>query len=53
MEFDMNGRALNGDTRTAYGERFIHGGILRNRPDINSVVHGHASALLPHECFFG
>jgi len=47
MEFDMNGRALNGDTRTPYGERFIHSGILRNRPDINSVVHGHASALLP------
>jgi 3-hydroxy-2-methylpyridine-4,5-dicarboxylate 4-decarboxylase len=47
MEFDMNGRALNGDTRIAYGERFIHSGILRNRPDINSVVHGHASAVLP------
>ena len=40
IEFDMNGKALNGDTRTAYGERFIHSGILRNRPDINSVIHG-------------
>ncbi len=48
MEFDMNGKALNGDTRTAYGERFIHSGILRNRPDINSVIHGHAASILPY-----
>jgi 3-hydroxy-2-methylpyridine-4,5-dicarboxylate 4-decarboxylase len=46
MEFDMNGKALNGDTRVAYGERFIHSGILKNRPDINSVIHGHAAPIL-------
>ena len=44
----MNGKALNGDTRVAYGERFIHSGILRNRPDINSVIHGHASPILSY-----
>jgi 3-hydroxy-2-methylpyridine-4,5-dicarboxylate 4-decarboxylase len=48
MEFDMNGNALNGDMRVAYGERFIHSGILKNRPDINSVIHGHASPVLPY-----
>lgn len=48
IEFDMNAKALNGDARTAYGERFIHSGILRNRPDINSVVHGHAAPILPY-----
>jgi HCOMODA/2-hydroxy-3-carboxy-muconic semialdehyde decarboxylase len=48
MEFDMNGKALNGDTRVAYGERFIHSGVLKNRPDINSVVHGHASPTLSY-----
>jgi HCOMODA/2-hydroxy-3-carboxy-muconic semialdehyde decarboxylase len=48
MEFDMNGKALNGDTRVAYGERFIHSGILKNRSDINSVIHGHASPILPY-----
>ena len=48
MEFDMNGKALNSDTRVAYGERFIHSGILKNRPDINSVIHGHASPILPY-----
>ena len=46
MEFDMSGKALNGDTRVAYGERFIHSGILKSRPDINSVIHGHASPVL-------
>jgi len=48
MEFDMNGKALNGDTRVAYGERFIHSGILKNRPDINSVIHGHAASTLTY-----
>ncbi|WP_353431685.1 class II aldolase/adducin family protein [Polynucleobacter sp. MWH-UH23A] len=48
IEFDMNGKALNGDTRVAYGERFIHSGILRNRPDLNSVIHGHAPPILPY-----
>lgn len=48
MEFDMNGKALNGDTRVAYGERFIHSGVLKSRPDINSVIHGHASPILSY-----
>ena len=48
IEFGMNGKALNGDTRTAYGERFIHSGILKNRPDLNSVIHGHAPPILPY-----
>ena len=48
IEFDMNGNALNGDTRTPYGERFIHSGILKNRPDLNSVIHGHAPPVLPY-----
>ena len=48
MEFDMDGKALNGDTRVAYGERFIHSGILKNRPHINSVIHGHASPILSY-----
>ena len=48
MEFDMSGKALNGDTRVAYGERFIHSGILKSRPDINSVIHGHASPVLSY-----
>lgn len=30
-----------------YSERFIHGEIYKVRPDVNSVVHCHAPALLP------
>lgn len=48
IEFDMSGNALNGDARTPYGERFIHSGILKNRPDLNSVIHGHAPPILPY-----
>ena len=47
IEFDMDGKALNGDQRTVYGERFIHSGIYRIRADVNSVVHGHAAPVLP------
>jgi 3-hydroxy-2-methylpyridine-4,5-dicarboxylate 4-decarboxylase len=25
-----------------------HSGVLKNRPDINSVIHGHASPILPY-----
>jgi HCOMODA/2-hydroxy-3-carboxy-muconic semialdehyde decarboxylase len=48
IEYDMEGHALNGDNRTAYGERFIHSALLRNHPEMNSVIHGHAAALLPY-----
>jgi HCOMODA/2-hydroxy-3-carboxy-muconic semialdehyde decarboxylase len=33
--------------RVPYGERFIHSGIYKLRPDVNSVVHGHAAQILP------
>ena len=48
IEFDFEGKALNGDNRTAYGERFIHSGIYKRRADVNSVVHGHAAPILPY-----
>lgn len=47
IEFDMDGKPLNGDQRAIYGERFIHSGIYRVRTDVNSVVHGHAAPVLP------
>jgi HCOMODA/2-hydroxy-3-carboxy-muconic semialdehyde decarboxylase len=48
IEYDMNGNALNGDNRLGYGERFIHSGILKNHPDLQSVIHGHAAPILPY-----
>jgi 3-hydroxy-2-methylpyridine-4,5-dicarboxylate 4-decarboxylase len=48
MEFDANGNAVGGDTRVAYSERYIHSGIYKARPEIMSVVHGHAPAVIPY-----
>jgi Ribulose-5-phosphate 4-epimerase and related epimerases and aldolases len=45
MTFDMASVPQNGDTRTPYLERFIHGEIFARRPDVISVVHSHAGPL--------
>jgi ribulose-5-phosphate 4-epimerase/fuculose-1-phosphate aldolase len=47
MELDLDGNPAAGDKRTSYRERFIHGEIYRVRPDVMSVVHCHAPALIP------
>ena len=47
MRFDLDGSALEGDTRKAYLERFIHGEIFRARPDVMSVVHNHSPSVIP------
>ncbi len=47
MSFDLKSNALDGDTRTPYLERFIHGEIYAHRPDVMAVVHSHAPAVVP------
>lgn len=47
VEFDLDGNALNGDTRKVYLERFIHGEIYRARPDVMAVVHSHSPSVVP------
>ncbi len=47
MELDLDSKPVGGDKRTSYRERFIHGEIYRVRPDVTSVVHCHAPALIP------
>jgi HCOMODA/2-hydroxy-3-carboxy-muconic semialdehyde decarboxylase len=47
MEFDLEGRPTNGDTRQPYLERFIHGAVYEARPDVMAVVHAHAEDVLP------
>jgi ribulose-5-phosphate 4-epimerase/fuculose-1-phosphate aldolase len=46
MQFDAEGKALGGDTRLAYLERFIHAEIYRARPDVQAVVHSHAPNVI-------
>lgn len=47
MEFSLDGVAVDGRDRTPYGERFIHGAIYEQRPEVNSVVHNHSHELIP------
>ena len=47
MTFDMASAAQDGDTRTPYLERFIHGEIFMRRPDVISIVHSHAATVVP------
>ncbi len=47
MQFDLEGNALEGDTRQPYLERFIHGAVYEARPEVLAVVHAHAEDVLP------
>ncbi|MGE3644449.1 MAG: class II aldolase/adducin family protein [Beijerinckiaceae bacterium] len=47
MIFTFDGKPADGRSDPAYYERFIHCGIYEARPDIMSVVHSHASSVLP------
>src|SRR5437660_10447152 len=46
MEFALDGTALD-DPRPAYLERFIHGAIYAERPDVMAVCHNHTLSILP------
>src|SRR5665213_1817627 len=47
IRFDLDGNAQDGDSRTPYLERFIHGEIYRVRPDVQAVVHNHSPSVIP------
>lgn len=47
LEFTLDGEPVNLNGRRAYLERFIHGELLRSRPDVKSVVHSHSPSILP------
>lgn len=47
MEFTLEGQIVGDDDRKPYAERHIHGGIFERRPDVQSVVHNHAHAIIP------
>jgi HCOMODA/2-hydroxy-3-carboxy-muconic semialdehyde decarboxylase len=48
VEFDdKDGSPVRPETRQLYSERFIHNQIYRARPDVQSVLHSHAAAVLP------
>src|SRR5690606_36534845 len=47
VEFDLDGHPVTARGRPVYLERFIHSEIYRQRPDVVSVVHSHAPAVVP------
>jgi HCOMODA/2-hydroxy-3-carboxy-muconic semialdehyde decarboxylase len=47
MDFSLIGEALDGQGRTPYSERMIHGAIYEARPEINAVIHNHAYEVIP------
>jgi ribulose-5-phosphate 4-epimerase/fuculose-1-phosphate aldolase len=44
---DRDGGPVRPETHQLYSECFVHGEIYRVRPDVQSVVHGHTSAVIP------
>ena len=45
--FDMDSTPLTHSDKPQYSERFIHSEIYKLRPEVMSVVHCHARALIP------
>ena len=47
LELDLDSNVLDPEGRTTYRERFIHGEIYKQRPDVQAVVHSHAPSVVP------
>jgi ribulose-5-phosphate 4-epimerase/fuculose-1-phosphate aldolase len=47
MEFDFDGNPVDARGRAVYLERFLHGEIYRQRPDVQAIVHSHSPAVVP------
>jgi len=47
MEFTLDCEACDARGRTPFIERFLHGGIYRQRPDVMAIAHGHSAAVIP------
>jgi ribulose-5-phosphate 4-epimerase/fuculose-1-phosphate aldolase len=45
--YTLEGEELNGDTRSPYSERFIHGGVYEARPEVMAICHNHSPAVIP------
>ena len=47
LEIDLDGNVVTKTDKRPYGERIIHGAILKARPDVNAVFHGHPLPVIP------
>jgi HCOMODA/2-hydroxy-3-carboxy-muconic semialdehyde decarboxylase len=47
IEFSLDGQSFDPRGRAPYLERFIHGAIYEQRPDVMAVCHNHTLSILP------
>jgi len=47
LDLDGNPVEKKDEGKLLYRERFIHGGIYRARPDVQSIVHSHSPTVVP------
>lgn len=47
LEIDLDGNVLTKTSVRPYGERVIHAAILKARPEMHAVFHGHPAAVIP------
>lgn len=47
MEFRLDGEPVEDKGRVPYAERYIHGAIYEQRPEIMSAVHNHSHEVIP------
>jgi 3-hydroxy-2-methylpyridine-4,5-dicarboxylate 4-decarboxylase len=47
IEVDLDGNVVSKPVQRPYGETSIHAAILKVRPEINCVFHGHSGSLIP------
>jgi HCOMODA/2-hydroxy-3-carboxy-muconic semialdehyde decarboxylase len=47
LTYDLDSNPVTPTAHRLYSERYIHGEIYKQRPDVISVVHCHAPALIP------
>jgi ribulose-5-phosphate 4-epimerase/fuculose-1-phosphate aldolase len=47
LEFDLDSNPVSDPGVALYLERFIHGEIFKERPDVKAVVHNHSPSVIP------
>jgi len=47
MEFTLDCDACDASGRTPFIERYLHGGIYKQRADVMAIAHGHSAAVIP------
>jgi HCOMODA/2-hydroxy-3-carboxy-muconic semialdehyde decarboxylase len=47
IEFQLDGTPIDSGGRAPYLERFIHGALYEQRPDVMAVCHNHTLSILP------